>query len=284
MVFEGEDGFLTVGSSILLPILTNAIQEQQMIILQLSGQVQEIAEIAGAESFSDKYLSLNQFAQLVADGEMLQFTGGVEFADNVVFHSPVAFSSDQIGTLTIPANTTKVKVIFSTPFKTAPIVNITPVGIMDGSYTLEEVTEGSFIVSLILPFEMDTTFNWTAFLSDEGQSPTVEVVEGDPVEALLAEYKLLAEASSSSVEIVNENESPVKEILILDSELGYVRVGQEATTDSKEIGQVLPGEVYVFDEIQLSFAEGFGEVDWYHIEYVESEYGWVSGLYVEEFE
>ncbi len=49
MVFEGEDGFLTVGSNMLLPILTNAIQEQQVQIEALAESV-EFVDLGDAES------------------------------------------------------------------------------------------------------------------------------------------------------------------------------------------------------------------------------------------
>ena len=46
-----------------------------------------------------------------------------------------------------------------------------------------------------------------------------------------------------------------KQIIVSDidlefnSDLGHVQVRQEPTTASEQIGEVLPGETYVFDEI-----------------------------------
>lgn len=64
----------------------------------------------------------------------------------------------------------------------------------------------------------------------------------------------------------------------MDSELGFVRVREESTVNSEQIGEVVPGEIYAYDDVQYG---------WYHVEYAvdeESEFGWVSGSYIEVIE
>ncbi len=56
-------------------------------------------------------------------------------------------------------------------------------------------------------------------------------------------------------------------------ELGFVRVRQEPTIDSDQLGEVIPGELYVYSDIQYG---------WYYLEYQIDEWGWVSEAYIRE--
>jgi uncharacterized protein YgiM (DUF1202 family) len=60
-------------------------------------------------------------------------------------------------------------------------------------------------------------------------------------------------------------------VTVLANELGYLRVRQEPSADSAEIGQLDIGSTYNVQE------ESDG---WYKIEYQSGQTGWVSGAYV----
>ncbi len=75
------------------------------------------------------------------------------------------FSSDTAGTATILKTKTSVDVVFSTPLDTAPVVNITPVGIIGGQYGVKDVTEKGFTIVIDPAQSSDTVFNWTALQS-----------------------------------------------------------------------------------------------------------------------
>ncbi len=261
----------------------------------LEGQIVQLAEriatlegdslaetVPSGERLQSNSLNLSQFAELVQEGQVLQFTGGVEFLAGVVFHAPVTFSSDQVGALTIPAGATKVKVTFSVPFASPPVVSLTPTQAVQGLYSLEEVTEEGFVVSLLIASDIDLEFSWTAFLTvgDAAQVETLEEGVLPDVDALVSEVNSLDEN-----DVAAESTSSA-EIIILDSELGYVRVRQEPTIESEKIGQVTPGETYSYDEISPPSSEDYGEASWYHIEFssgeeFSSQQGWISGNYVE---
>ena len=74
-----------------------------------------------------------------------------------------------------------------------------------------------------------------------------------------------------------EEEEEVNKVKILPTGVGFLRVRSNPGIGSEEVGQVNPGETYVY----LSIDEDTG---WYEIEYEEEETGWVSGDYVEELE
>jgi len=238
---------------------------------------EELLEYSGLSEVDKANYKLWRVVDRVVFTAKVQFGDTVEFLASAIFRGPVTFNADTVGSLTIPAGATKIKVTFSQPFESVPIVNLTPTSMTYDAYSLENVTEEGFEVSIVL----DLTFNWTAFLT-EGEGAKVEVV--DPLAGLgqgdfgvlMAEYNQLAEES------LETPQSPSSLITILDSELGYVRVREEPTTDSSQVGQVLPGEVYTYDEVS--------EGDWYRIEYLPAQageeglYGWVSGTYVEVVE
>ena len=62
-------------------------------------------------------------------------------------------------------------------------------------------------------------------------------------------------------------------IVILNTPTGFLRVREDSSTSSSEIGRVLPGETYEFIE----------EKDgWYKIQFKEDVVGWVSGQYAKK--
>lgn len=62
-------------------------------------------------------------------------------------------------------------------------------------------------------------------------------------------------------------------VRINDTPTGWLRVREEASTESTELAKVNPGETYSY--------LGETESGWHKIEYQEGEEGWVSGVYSE---
>jgi uncharacterized protein YgiM (DUF1202 family) len=98
----------------------------------------------------------------------------------------------------------------------------------------------------------------------------------------IAGYKLVAEMSLSRDVELPENDSEEQEeeqekepmVKILNTPTGWLRVREEASTSSKELGKVDPGEEFVLLDEKNS---------WYKIEYEDTE-GWISSTYAEKVE
>ncbi|MEK7571436.1 MAG: helix-turn-helix domain-containing protein [Patescibacteria group bacterium] len=199
--------FLNIGG--LVPYIIGAVKEQQLQIdylsdtLGLSDEDKKVLGVANKasssalisdeqqESFTPAMLVKNEAELLAYSGLSktaidnyklwkmtgnLVFTGNISFAEVTRFLNNVIFTSDTVGMITIPENTTKIAVTFTKPFTRTPIVNLTPVKSIKGEYALEEVTKKGFILSLKEGQEEEVVFNWTAFIS-EGEQPKVKVLE-----------------------------------------------------------------------------------------------------------
>jgi uncharacterized protein YgiM (DUF1202 family) len=96
----------------------------------------------------------------------------------------------------------------------------------------------------------------------------------------IAGYKLVAEMSlSRDVELSDDSEDQEEEqeedqamIEILDTPTGWLRVREDASTSSKELGKVDPGEEFVLVDEKSG---------WYKIEFEDGE-GWISSTYAEK--
>jgi hypothetical protein len=73
--------------------------------------------------------------------------------------------------------------------------------------------------------------------------------------------------------------SSVKKVQIKETPTGFLRVRQDASTSSAEVGRVKPGEQYAVLDSKTA-----GGVLWYKITYTETQDGWVSGEYAVKVE
>ena len=94
---------------------------------------------------------------------------------------------------------------------------------------------------------------------------------------LTAEVKLASQPGSVEGTATPQTpEEPVEEVVqkvsILSTPTGFLRVRQEPTTQSVELGQVVPGKEYTL----LTTDEKSG---WFKIEYEEGKEGWVTNQY-----
>jgi hypothetical protein len=71
----------------------------------------------------------------------------------------------------------------------------------------------------------------------------------------------------------------VKKVEILDTPTGFLRVREEASTASSEIGRVEPGDQ--FSVLDSKLVSG---VTWYKIAFTETQDGWISGQYAKKIE
>ena len=87
----------------------------------------------------------------------------------------------------------------------------------------------------------------------------------------------LAEQPAEEIDKVPESQRPedkdiIKQVEILPTPVGFLRVREEPNTSSKEVGRVKPGEKYKLIETNP-------EKTWYKIEYEEAKNGWILGEY-----
>ena len=295
LVSINENGYMGVSYAGFTPVLVQAIKELDEKVVQLDSSLvltsDELGEVlGGAEETS--YVLTDELEEVRTELEKelgvvgywnyqiwefieeVIFTKSVKFLADVVFSGPVRFEeqievgSDTAGQAVIPAGEGSVRVNFDKAYKNPPIVNLTPVGKLELGYSLEEVSKESFVISMETAQDKDTVFNWLA-VETNGEAGIEESVGVE--EIVIVETPEINDEENSS------------EIRILPSELDLVRVREMSTTASEQIGQVLPGEVYLFDEI-IGEDSLPGGISWYHLEYEEGEWGWVSGTYIEEID
>lgn len=102
--------------------------------------------------------------------------------------------------------------------------------------------------------------------------PKIRTVEG---------YRLTVDVTLAEDEkVVEENLGPEAIITktmveVLDTPVGFLRVREEATVASSEVGRVEPGEKY-------EFLEETSDEMWYKIVYEEEATGWVSAEYAKK--
>ena len=207
----------------------------------LDSELQTILENQIQSEINQDTLRLDQLAQLVQDGKVLQFTDGVEFAGGVTFKKPVAFSSDQVGSLTIPEGKTRVRVTFTQSFSEIPLINLTPVESIYASYSITDVTNEGFTVKVSPSEDQDLIFNWTAFMAS-GEKASVEVLSDE-------EEENINDLDESEKEIVNE-EVDEEEVDLEPESVNDAdeEVSEVETVDEAEEGATEPEETETSEE------------------------------------
>ena len=241
----------------------------------------------------------------------VRFENAVEFASKVIFRGPITVGPDTAGTITIPAGSTKAVATFNTPFEKAPIISLTPTQSTFESYSLEEVTQEGFVVSTPFALEYDLVFNWTALVA-EGEPINVEHFNeekllNEQLEVNSSEES--QESTDSEGQTTDQSQTETTEglqVTILDNEEGFVGVYDLPSVESEHMGDVFSGSVFDYDytsEDESASTQGYGETQsataessllhqgfegqagvakWYHINYINDQWGWVSGEYIIE--
>jgi hypothetical protein len=110
-------------------------------------------------------------------GEVI-FEKPVTFLADITLQGRIFFSPDQVGTVTIPAGETMVKVTFTQALPVVPVMQLTPQQPLAAGVALQEVTTTHFVIALPEALAEDTQINWFAALKNtaNAQEPKVEVV------------------------------------------------------------------------------------------------------------
>lgn len=103
---------------------------------------------------------------------------------------------------------------------------------------------------------------------------SIKTVEGYKLTAVV---KLAPNAEETLAEEDLVAEEPKVEIEIASTPTGFLRVRNEPTTSSEEVGRVTPGERY-------PFIDKDEDTGWFKIEYEEGKEGWVSDKYAKKIE
>ncbi|MFH1826900.1 MAG: SH3 domain-containing protein [bacterium] len=109
-----------------------------------------------------------------------------------------------------------------------------------------------------------------------GFFPRTKKINVDAGYRVNARFKLAVDQSQKPVSQASKSASideTTKEIEVIDTEVGFLRVRQEPSVNSDEIGRVNPGDKFTIIE------EASG---WIKIEYEPSKEGWVSKTYTKE--
>jgi len=216
------------------------------------------------------------------------FENTVAFLSDVKFGGRVTFADhDMAGLAIIRQSTNEVKVTFEQEFEHQPVITVTA---DNGrvAYSIKDKSRQGFTIYLPETSAQDENFSWIALSvkeikTYESSSETAPEAKPTPTpdpniinegsEAENNELPLPEPGLETREGEQDEPSSSLPELTILDTELGYLNVRSEPNTDSDKIGEVLPGETY---EVITQ------QDDWYQIEFLQEEFGWVNGNYVEE--
>ncbi len=288
-----------------LEIYTNQIASLSNLYEKLSEEVAGIATESGIPQISegDKSIDLKVLGNLEAQrslvvGGISDFGGNsmfkslVEFLSNVIFRGEVNFAGrvffnkDSAGFAVVPTGTNEVEVRFEKEYAEEPVITASPNNPV--LYSITDSTTRGFKIKLATPANTDIRFSWNAIavkdpliikgiLPSQIATPTPTI---NPAPTNTPEATPTATETPVPIETptpaltpspVSTPNSEPESLTVLSNELGYVRIRENPTTDSNELGQIPTGET-------LNYQEENG--NWYKVEY-QGMQGWVSGMYVE---
>ncbi len=82
---------------------------------------------------------------------------------NYSVESKAVFDKDSVGTATVLVNETFVEIEFSEEYEVVPIVTVTPIGLPNFFYGVDEITTKGFKILISEAQEKEVLFNWHAF-------------------------------------------------------------------------------------------------------------------------
>ena len=141
-------------------------------ILDLQKQVDALtipSEVTTAEILN--VLDINTITKLQVTDLIVTGTADISsltvatatFTGDVTVKSHLNLSQDSVGQAKILSGATSVRVNFAQSYSSEPIVTITPIGIKEIKYGVENITKDGFDVVIDTPFTEDLTFNWHVF-------------------------------------------------------------------------------------------------------------------------
>ncbi|MEX1052611.1 MAG: PEGA domain-containing protein [Patescibacteria group bacterium] len=194
-----------------------------------------------------------------------------------IYSNSLTYISRELGSSIL---TSSGEILTSTPMKSKPTVKNTgeisietdPVGAIIkldndekgvGPLLLSNIPKGSHELTITLP----------------GYFPKTQKINIDAGYRVSATFKLAVDQSQKLIENEATESAEIeelqREIEITETEVGFLRVREEPTVNSDEVGRVDPGDKFlVIDE-----ADG-----WVKIEFEPNNQGWISSTYVKDTE
>ena len=132
----------------LTAVLVEAVKEQQ-------AQIQALT--IGMTSSSASVLQ-----QLTVNGST-----ATVFVDKITFKNHVTFGEDTVGQAKILTGATSTYIGFVDAYDNLPVITVTPVGLHEVYFGVENATTTGFEIIINKPLAKDITFNWNAFAADK---------------------------------------------------------------------------------------------------------------------
>lgn len=143
------------------------------------------------------------------------------FLADVQILGKLKLGSDTAGKVTIPKGASSLTVTFSSPYADVPQVYLTPVGEVFENFTISQISDTAFTISLEHPAEKEVAFNWLAVLSTGGESAV--------------------EAHFPSVNASpNPDSTPIPEVAGVATESGELEISEEASPAAEASGSATP--------------------------------------------
>jgi hypothetical protein len=156
LVLTDQDGYKSIGYSGLVPILSEAVKEQQIEIEKLQANM-----LSGGIVTKDT----NFKAKAIFEGPVA-FKGGATFDGDVDITGKITLSKDQTSSVVLPKGQKSVEIRFGGSYKQLPHITATPREFFASGltqYRVTNVTQQSFTIELSQAQRKDVQFDWHAF-------------------------------------------------------------------------------------------------------------------------
>lgn len=167
---DPNSGLLSIGYSALVPAVVGAMQQMQAEITTLQG-------------------GLN----------------GNASTSNLSVYNPSNFSGDSVGQAKILAGAISVRVTFSQNYSYQPIITVSPLDFVTGTYRVTSVDTSGFNIELKKSQSVEITFDWHSFASPQSQL-TVSNGSTSPITLVMASQQL---QQQQTLVVINSGPSTV---------------------------------------------------------------------------
>ncbi|MFA6422662.1 MAG: tail fiber domain-containing protein [Candidatus Buchananbacteria bacterium] len=248
MVSTGDDGYLSLSMTEILPVLTGAIKDldvqvanQQTQLDLLTSRVDNLTmsnTSTSSESLTVIDNNINTSNLSVIQSATFYGTitviGEANFQSKTYFHDQTYFSKDSAGKATILQNATSTHITYSRPYGVSPIITITPTSdSVDYRYWVTNETPAGFDIAINANALNDIIFNWHAVAVIEDDT---EEVQNQIIEAVIPpeETTTLTPEQSSTTEPVINTTTTTSTIEIINNEATTAEpvINTTTTTDS----------------------------------------------------
>lgn len=145
-VSQDSTGHYVANYTAIIPYLVEAFKKQQTQIDTLNTQTGTSVDV------------LKQ----LADAKAVTLSGDLTVGGNVVVKGRIEASSDNTGSVTIPAGQTSVHVALPSAFSKKPNINLTPGDFIDGQHRVTNITRTGFTIELQKAQTDAVNFDWQA--------------------------------------------------------------------------------------------------------------------------